>query len=47
MATPPSTELQLTEDEREWLEENPIAGFTGDPNWLPYEAFDSHGKYIG
>ena len=23
------------------------ARFTGDPNWLPYEAFDSHGNYTG
>jgi PAS domain S-box-containing protein len=46
-ATPHSSELKLTEDERKWLEENPTARFTGDPNWLPYEAFDSHGTYIG
>jgi diguanylate cyclase (GGDEF)-like protein/PAS domain S-box-containing protein len=39
--------LKLTEDERKWLEENPTARFTGDPNWLPYEAFDSHDNYIG
>jgi len=47
MATPPSSELKLTEDERKWLEENPTAIFTGDPNWLPYEAFDSQDNYIG
>ena len=47
MATPPSSELNLSEDERKWLEANPTARFTGDPNWLPYEAFDSHGNYIG
>jgi diguanylate cyclase (GGDEF)-like protein/PAS domain S-box-containing protein len=46
-ATPPSSELKLTEAERKWLEDNPTASFTGDPNWLPYEAFDSHGKYTG
>ena len=46
-ATPHSSELKLTEDERKWLEENPTPSFTGDPNWLPYEAFDSHGTYIG
>jgi diguanylate cyclase (GGDEF)-like protein/PAS domain S-box-containing protein len=46
-ATPHSSELKLTEDERKWLEENPTARFTGDPNWLPYEAFDDHGTYIG
>lgn len=47
MSTPPSPELELTEDERKWLEENQSARFTGDPNWLPYEAFDSHGNYTG
>jgi diguanylate cyclase (GGDEF)-like protein/PAS domain S-box-containing protein len=46
-ATPPSSELKLTEAERKWLEDNPTASFTGDPNWLPYEAFDSHGNYTG
>ena len=47
LASPPSTELVLTEDERKWLEENPAVKFTGDPNWLPYEAFDSEGNYKG
>ena len=47
MATPPSSELELTEDEQKWLEEHPTVKFTGDPNWLPYEAFDSHGNYTG
>jgi two-component system sensor histidine kinase EvgS len=39
--------LQLTDSERLWLEANPTVTFTGDPNWLPYEAFDSEGNYIG
>ena len=47
MAAPSSPDLMLDEDERKWLEENPSVRFTGDPNWLPYEAFDSHGNYIG
>ena len=47
MANPPSATLDLTEDERNWLEANPSVKFTGDPNWLPYEAFDSDGNYIG
>lgn len=47
MANPPSVTLDLTEDERKWLEVNPSVKFTGDPNWLPYEAFDSHGNYMG
>lgn len=47
MAVPSSSELMLSEDERKWLEENPVVRFTGDPNWLPYEAFDSNGNYKG
>ena len=30
-----------------WLKNYPNVKFTGDPNWLPYEAFDNNGKYIG
>jgi len=39
--------LQLTAPERQWLADNPTVSFTGDPNWLPYEAFDGEGEYIG
>ena len=39
--------LQLTESERRWLKNHPTVSFTGDPNWLPYEAFDSEGNHIG
>jgi diguanylate cyclase (GGDEF)-like protein/PAS domain S-box-containing protein len=47
LAAQPSAELHLSEVELEWLEANPTARFTGDPNWLPYEAFDSNGNYKG
>ena len=40
-------ELLLSENERQWLNNHPTVSFTGDPNWLPYEAFDSNGQYIG
>jgi len=40
-------ELELSEEEQQWLEEHPSVSFAGDPNWLPYEAFDKNGKYIG
>jgi signal transduction histidine kinase len=40
-------ELGLNEAEQQWLSENPSVSFTGDPNWLPYEAFDANGEYIG
>ncbi len=50
-AAEPETEfkapLQLSESERSWLDAHPTVSFTGDPNWLPYEAFDSEGNYIG
>ena len=37
----------LTDAEQTWLNQHPLLRFTGDPNWLPYEAFDENGKYIG
>lgn len=42
-----AVDLQLTDKERAWLEAHPTVTFTGDPNWLPYEAFTSQGEYIG
>ncbi|NOQ89525.1 MAG: EAL domain-containing protein [Gammaproteobacteria bacterium] len=47
MAETPDTDLALTESEQQWLQAQPIVIFTGDPNWLPYEAFDEEGNYIG
>ena len=43
----PASELDLSESEAQWLLDNPLVSFTGDPNWLPYEAFDDNGQYIG
>ncbi len=40
-------DLGLSHSERQWLNDHPTVSFTGDPNWLPYEAFDSQGNYIG
>ncbi|HHJ81109.1 MAG TPA: transporter substrate-binding domain-containing protein, partial [Candidatus Tenderia electrophaga] len=39
--------IELNEAEKKWLETHPTVKFTGDPNWLPYEAFDEQGRYIG
>lgn len=39
--------VKTNNTERQWLAEHPIIRFTGDPNWLPYEAFDNKGRYIG
>lgn len=40
-------DLSLNENEHNWLESHPSVKFTGDPNWLPYEAFDAEGNYTG
>lgn len=47
MSSTPSVALDLTESEQAWVQAHPQVSFTGDPNWLPYEAFDSKGAYIG
>ena len=39
--------LTLTTKEQQWLKDHPSVSFTGDPNWLPYEAFDKNDNYIG
>ena len=39
--------LKLTPGEQKWLTEHPVIRLVGDPQWLPYEAFDSNGRYIG
>jgi len=39
--------LSLTPQEQAWLIANPTIRFTGDPDWLPQEAFTSEGQYIG
>jgi len=38
---------ELTVEEKHWIKQNPVIKFTGDPNWLPYEAFDANGVYYG
>jgi len=45
--TPEAQNFSLSKDERKWLDEQQSIRFTGDPNWLPYEAFDNEGNYIG
>jgi len=39
--------LNLTPQEKTWIQENPTIDFVGDPDWLPFEAFDKEGNYIG
>ncbi|NOR68455.1 MAG: transporter substrate-binding domain-containing protein [Methylomarinum sp.] len=43
----PEEQISLTPDEQDWINKNPVVTFTGDPNWLPYEAFTVDGSYIG
>ncbi len=43
----PDTQPGFSHDEQHWIEAHPEVLFTGDPNWLPYEAFDADGTYIG
>ncbi len=42
-----SDKIKLSAPEQKWLNAHKNIRFTGDPNWLPYEAFDRQGNYIG
>ncbi len=44
---PSDRQFQISAAERGWLTEHPLIRFTGDPKWLPYEAFDNQGRYTG
>ena len=37
----------LTQSDLRYLRSLPTLRFGGDPNWLPFEAFDEKGRYIG
>ncbi len=39
--------LNLTTIEKKYLKNNQVINFTGDPNWLPFEAFDKYKQYVG
>ncbi len=39
--------VSLTDEEQAWIKENPVVTFVGDPDWLPFEAFDENKQYIG
>ncbi|MCP5416690.1 MAG: transporter substrate-binding domain-containing protein [Chromatiaceae bacterium] len=41
------TTVELSAAESEWLDKHRLLRLTGDPNWLPYEAVDETGNYIG
>lgn len=48
-ASPEQVKLQLslTRTELDWLAAHPTISFAGDPNWLPFEAIDNRGEYVG
>lgn len=46
-ATEDKKYIKLSDAEESWLRKHAVVRFTGDPNWLPYEAFNKDGEYIG
>ncbi len=40
-------QINFNELEHRWIKQHPHINFTGDPNWLPFEAFNKQGEYIG
>ena len=42
-----ASRLDLTEKERVFLQEHPVLKLSGDPDWLPLEAFTPSGEYQG
>jgi len=43
----PNTKITFTKKQQLWIKEHPSINFTGDPHWLPFEAFNDKGEYIG
>ncbi|VAW87926.1 diguanylate cyclase/phosphodiesterase (GGDEF & EAL domains) with PAS/PAC sensor(s) [hydrothermal vent metagenome] len=39
--------INLTPQARAWLQKHPAIRFTGDPNWLPFEAFTEQNEHVG
>ena len=42
-----SNTVEFTEQEKLWMHKNKTITYVGDPKWLPFEAFDDKGNYIG
>ncbi|MBZ0257780.1 transporter substrate-binding domain-containing protein, partial [bacterium] len=47
LASVSQAKLELTDGEKDWLEQNPVIRITGNPDWLPFEAFTENNKHIG
>jgi diguanylate cyclase (GGDEF)-like protein/PAS domain S-box-containing protein len=39
--------VQLTKEERSWINKHPVISFSPDPDWPPIEYFDKAGKHTG
>jgi len=39
--------IELSKEEKSWIQNNNIVSYIGSQNWLPYEAFDRDGTYLG
>ncbi len=39
--------IELTKEEKEWIKLHKVVRFSGDPDWLPFEAFNSQGQHVG
>ena len=37
-------DVDLTDEEREWLEDHPVISYAGDPKWAPIDYFDGSQK---
>ncbi|WP_373001876.1 ATP-binding protein [Sulfurimonas sp.] len=42
-----SATIDFSEEEKLWMKQNRVVTYVGDPNWLPFEAFDDKGNYVG
>ncbi len=42
-----ASELELTQQEKEYLKNKTEIKMCVDPNWMPLEKIDKNGKYIG
>lgn len=39
--------VEYTKEELQWIKNNPTINYVGDPDWLPFEAFDKNENYVG
>ena len=40
-------QIKLSPEEKSWLNQHKNIRFAGDPNWLPFEAYNEDNEYIG